>query len=171
MNTIRRAKNLLASAAGLGVLLLVSANPALADHNRDRYAHGDRHYDRGHGGHHYGHGHHKRHHRKHLRHQRRHRLAMHHRYSDHRVGYDQGYRYPAQPYVTYQQPYQSSNYATGGSYSSGYHGSSPNFGNAVGGALGGYLGSQIGSGSGQLAATAAGAVLGYSLGGHLGADY
>jgi len=165
MNIKRRAKLFMPAAAGLGVLLMVSANPVLARGGHGQGdSHGGPHYDRSHDGHHYGHGYNKHHKRRHVRHHRRHHVVVHHRYSDHRSGYG----YPIkQSYRSYQQPL----YGTSGSYGFGYQASSPNFGNAVGGALGGYLGSKVGKGSGQLAATAAGAIIGYSVGGHVGSQY
>lgn len=150
MNMKQRANKFLMAAAGIGVILMVSANPAMADNGR--------HHGYGHAKGHHAYGHHKHH--RHHRHHRRHYVV-----ADHHLRY--AYPVTDRPYVAYQQPH----YATGGASGAAYHGSSPNFGNAVGGALGGYLGSKIGKGSGQLAATAAGAVIGYSIGGRVGAQY
>lgn len=160
MNTRRRAKSLLSTAAGFGIILMMSASPAIA--------HGGHYHGHGVTGLHYGIGHYKRHHynRNHYYH---HVVTNWHRHSHHQAGYDRGHRYRLtdRPYATYQQP----GYRTNQVYGAGYHRNSPNFGNAAGGALGGYLGSKIGKGSGRLAATAAGAVIGYSIGGRLGAPY
>ncbi len=158
MKTKRRTSVLFSAVAGIGVLLAMSANPALADRGRH---HGQRY-----GEHHYRHGHHHHHHRGHhgYRHRKHHVSANYGRRSYNRAGY--GYPVSAYPTITYRQPY-----ATSRSYGSAHYSNSPNFGNAVGGALGGYLGSKVGKGSGQLAATAAGAVIGYSIGGHVGSRY
>jgi hypothetical protein len=151
MSKLQRAMKLKSSIVGLGVMLLLSAGPVMADGGH-RHGHGRsdchdaRHYNK-----HYG-----KHHDRYDRRDRRH-------YHGHKSYYRGDYaRRPATYVVSVQQPI----YAGGSPYNSGYYRSTPNFGNAVGGALGGYLGSQIGSGSGQLAATAAGAVIGYSIGGH-----
>ncbi len=156
MNTKRRAKTLWSTAAGLGVIFMVSANPAMAN-DTHHSGHG---YDR----HYYVYDHHQSHHRPH--HYRGHHVfTNYHSRRHYSAGYARGFAYSVVPYnnITYQRPV----YHTG----SGHRSNSLNFGNAAGGALGGYLGSKVGKGSGRLAATALGAVIGYSVGGHIGAQY